>query len=156
MEGEQAPANEVVRLQAIRVVTESGMVASRLDIRSPIDIELEYKVLKAGHIFVPGFALHNEEDAVVFIVHDRDPSWQRKPRLIGVYTSTVRIPSNFLAEGTFRVSVTVMTESPFRLHAYVDRGVGFTVEDTSQTNCTGRSHGVVRPLLEWKTIFAPK
>lgn len=155
-----APGNEVVRVQALRAQTESGVVLDRFDVRRPIEIEIEFTVLKSGHVFVPGIALHNEEDTVIFVVHDRDPGWQRKPRPVGVYCSTVRIPGNLLSEGLFTVSVSMVTENPFRSHAYIDRVIGFGVVDsgigdTARGDFQGRWPGAVRPMLEWRTRYRP-
>ena len=157
----EAPGNDVVRIRAIRVQSESGKVMDRFDIRRPIDVQVEFEVFKAGRIFVPGFYLHNEEDTLVFAVHDRDPQWQRQERPAGLYCSSVRIPSNFLSEGALALSVTIMTESPFCLHAHVHRAIGFSVDDsgagdTARGDFQGRWPGVVRPMLEWKTDFRPR
>ena len=51
----QAPGNEVVRMRAVRVQTESGAIMDHFDIRRPIEIEVEFDVVKPGHIFVPVF-----------------------------------------------------------------------------------------------------
>ncbi len=155
-----APGNEVVRMQAVRVQTESGVILDRFDIRRPIEIELEFEVLKSGHVFVPAVTFQNEEDAVIFIVHDRDAQWQRKPRPDGFYCSTVRVPANLLSEGVITVSAAMITESPFRLHTYASRVVGFRVDDsgmgdTARGDFQGRWPGVVRPLLEWRTRYRP-
>ena len=154
----QAPGNEVVRLRAVRVKTESGLITDRLDIRRPIDLEVEFEVVKPGHIFVPVFNLYNEEDATVFIAHDRDPAWQRTPRPVGRYISTARIPGNFLSEGMMTVASLMMTETPFRIHAHAPRVIGFRVDDSGDGDSArgdfhGRWPGVVRPLLEWRTRF---
>ena len=42
-------------LRAVRVRAESGIITDRFDIRKPIDLEVEFDVVKAGHIFVPVF-----------------------------------------------------------------------------------------------------
>ncbi len=151
-----APGNEVVRMQAVRVQTEPGVIMDRFDIRRPIEIELEFEVLKSGYVFVPAVTFQNAEDAVIFIVHDRDAQWQTKPRPDGFYCSTVRIPANLLSEGVITLSAAMITESPFRLHTYASRAVGFRVDDsgmgdTARGDFHGRWPGVVRPLLEWRT-----
>lgn len=156
----QAPGNEVVRLRAVRVQTESGTIAGQFDIRKSIDLEVEFDVLKPGHVFVPVFNLHNEEDVIVFIAHDRDPAWQRTPRPTGRYVSTARIPGNFLAEGVMAVATLMMSEDPFRVHAHVPRAIGFRVDDSGNGDSArgdfhGRWPGVVRPLLQWKTKYTP-
>jgi lipopolysaccharide transport system ATP-binding protein len=155
-----APANEVVRFRAVRAQTESGVVMGRFDIRRPIDVEVEFDVIKPGHVLVPVVELYNEEDVIVFIAHDRDSAWQRNPRPVGRYVSTARIPGNFLAEGTMTVSAVLMTESPFRLHAHAPRAVGFRVDDSGDGDSArgdfhGRWPGVVRPILQWRTRFTP-
>ena len=157
----QAPANDVVRLRAVRVRTEAGIVTDRFDIRKPIDLEVEFDVVKPGHIFVPVFNLYNEEDVLVFIAHDRDPAWQRTPRPTGRYTSTARMPGNLLAEGMVAVSSLMMTEDPFRLHVHAPRAIGFRVDDSGDGDSArgdfhGRWPGVVRPLLEWRTRYIPE
>ena len=49
-----SPGNEVVRLRAVRAQTESGLIKDRFDIRRPIDLEVEFDVLKPGRVFVSG------------------------------------------------------------------------------------------------------
>src|SRR5574340_957706 len=157
----QAPGNEVVRLRAVRIQTESGVVTDRFDIRRPIDMEIEFDIIKPGHILVPVFNLHNDEDVVICTVHDRDPAWRRKSRPMGRYICTARIPGNLLTEGVITVAVVVMTEDPFRLHAYVPQVVGFRVNesaagDGARGDFSGRWVGVIRPLLEWRTQYKPQ
>ena len=91
-----------------------GTVTDRFDIRKPIELEVDFEVIKAGHVFVPVFNLYNEEDVTVFIAHDRDPTWQRKFRPMGRYVSTARIPGNFLRGRVMTVASLMMTEDPFR------------------------------------------
>ncbi|MBA2486764.1 MAG: ABC transporter ATP-binding protein [Nitrospira sp.] len=156
----QAPGNEVVRIRAVRVKSESGQITDRIDIRRPVQLEVEFDVLKPGHVFVPVFNLYNEEDVTVFTAHDRDPAWQRTPRLSGRYVSMATIPENFLTEGVFAVSALMMTETPFRLHVHVPRVVGFRIDesgtgDAARGDFNGRWMGVVRPLLGWRTRYTP-
>ena len=51
----QAPGDDVIRLCAIRAISESGEPAETFDIRRPVGIELEYEVLEPGYIFLPHF-----------------------------------------------------------------------------------------------------
>ncbi|MDP9131986.1 MAG: ABC transporter ATP-binding protein [Nitrospirota bacterium] len=156
----QALGNEVVRIRAVRVKSESGEVTDRIDIRRPVELEVIFDVLKPGHVFVPVFNLYSEEDVTVFTAHDRDPTWQRKPRLSGRYVSVATIPGNFLTEGVYAISALMMSEAPFRLHVHVPRVVGFRIDesgtgDAARGDFNGRWMGVVRPLLTWRTRFTP-
>ncbi len=156
----EAPGNEIVKLRAVRIQTDAGVVSGRFDIRKPIELEVEFDVVTAGHVFLPVFNLYNEEDVLVFIAHDRDPAWQRTPRPAGRYTSTATIPGNLLSEGVMVVSSLMMTEDPFRLHVHAPRAVGFRVDergagDSARGDFNGHWPGVVRPLLQWRTRFIP-
>jgi lipopolysaccharide transport system ATP-binding protein len=152
---EDAPGNEVVRIRAVRFKDSSGLVTDRFDIRRPIDMEMEYDVIKAGHVFVSVFHLHNDENVIICCVHERNPAWKRRPRPLGRYVSIARIPGNFLTEGIVIVSALIITEDPFRFHVHVPQAAGFRVDESepgegARGDFMGHFDGVVRPLLEWK------
>jgi lipopolysaccharide transport system ATP-binding protein len=156
----QAPGNDIVRLRAVRVKSESGQVTDVVDIRNPMRVEIEYDILKPGHMIVPQFGFNTEEDIIAFIVNDRDPAWYRRPRPVGSYTSTAWIPGNFLSEGTMVVGGGLFSEDPWHEHCDVPRVVGFRVVDpgtgdTARGDVTGHWEGVVRPLFKWTTEHAP-
>ena len=156
----QAPGNEVVRLRAVRVKSESGHVTDVVDIRGPIRVEIEYDILKPGHAIVAQFGFNTEEDVIAFIVNDRDPAWYRRPRPVGRYISTAWIPGNFLSEGTMVVGAGLISEDPWRTHCDISRAAGFRVldpgtGDTARGDVSGRWEGVVRPLLKWSTEHSP-
>jgi lipopolysaccharide transport system ATP-binding protein len=156
----QAPGNDVVRMRAVRVKSESGQVTDIVDIRKPVRVEIEYDVLQPGHKIVAQFGFNTEEDVIAFIVSDRDPAWYRRPRPVGRYLSTAWIPGNFLSEGTMVVGGGLLSEDPWQLHCDVPRVVGFRVVDpgtgdTARGDVTGRWEGVVMPLLRWTTEHNP-
>src|SRR2546426_5598347 len=69
----KAPGDDVVRLSAVRVRTESGGLADSFDIRQSIGIELEYEVLEPGYVFHPHFGLTNDDGILLFVAQDVDP-----------------------------------------------------------------------------------
>jgi lipopolysaccharide transport system ATP-binding protein len=155
-----APGNEVVRMLGVRVRTEDGQVSECIDIRQPFRVELEYEVLKPGRVLLASFGFSNENNVCMFVVNDRDPAWQRKPRAIGCYISTVCIPGNFFAEGTITVGAGIVTEDPFIIHCDIPDSVAFQVVDSldgdsARGDYGGRFAGVIRPLLSWTTRFIP-
>jgi lipopolysaccharide transport system ATP-binding protein len=159
-DGPQAPGSEVVRLCAIRVKDETGVVREAFDIREPIFVEMEYEVIKAGHRCVAEFAFRNEEDVALFIVLDRDPEWYRRPRPLGRYRSTVMIPGNLLSDGVIRLNASLLTADPFRQHMKVEDVVGFVIHENGEGPCargdfTGQWPGAFRPLFQWRTGFTP-
>jgi lipopolysaccharide transport system ATP-binding protein len=156
----EAPGNDIVRLRAVRVRSGDGEVTSAVSIHQPVGIEMEFDVLRPGHVLVPNYHFINEEGIYVFVSSDQNPQWRRTPRPAGRYTSTVRIPGNFLSEGTLTVSAAVSTLSPVRVHFYEREAVAFQVidrpgEGSARGDYAGHVPGVVRPLLPWEDEYRP-
>lgn len=156
----KAPGNDIVRLRAVRVRTEDGHVCDAIDIRRAVGIEMEYEVLKPGHILVPNYHFFNEEGVYAFVAIDLDPAWRQKPRPLGRYVSTAWIPGNFLSEGTMVVGAAISTPERVVVHFYEIDAVAFHVIDTldggsARGDYAGPMPGVVRPLLRWTTQFNP-
>jgi lipopolysaccharide transport system ATP-binding protein len=160
LDQDRAPGNETVRLRRVRVCTENRETSEAFDIRCPIGIEMEFEVLRGGHVLVPNYHLFNEEGTCVCVVSDQDPDWQRRSRPQGTFVSTAWIPGNFLAEGSLIVSAAVSTMDPEVIHFYERDAVAFHVVDSldgdsARGDYAGHFPGVVRPILEWSTEFVP-
>ncbi|MBX7221901.1 MAG: ABC transporter ATP-binding protein [Blastocatellia bacterium] len=156
----RAPGNEVARLLSVTIRTEVGEVCDAADIRRPVGLEMEFRVLKPGYVLVPNFHVLNDEGTYVFCVNDHDPEWRRRPRPEGIFTSTAWIPGNYLAEGGLIVGAAVSTLDPVIVHFYEKDAVSFQVIDqtdgeTARGDYAGPFPGVVRPLLPWTTTFRP-
>ncbi|MCL4552153.1 MAG: ABC transporter ATP-binding protein, partial [Candidatus Marsarchaeota archaeon] len=156
----KAPGNDVVRLRAVRVRTEDGQTTDAVDIRRPIGVEMEFDVLKPGHVLVPNCHFFNEEGLYLFVTSDLDPEWRRRPRPSGRFSSTAWIPSNFLTEGSLVVGTAVSTMDPVIVHFYERDAVAFQVidsldGDSARGDFAGAVPGVIRPLLQWTTQFTP-
>jgi len=154
-----APGDGTARLRSVTVRSE-GTITETVDIRKPMTIEMEFDVLTGGVVLVPNLHVINDEGATVFITHDCDPAWRRKPRPAGRYRSTARIPGNLLAEGLMMVSAAVSTHDPLKVHFFERDAVAFQVVDTlegdsARADYAGHMPGVVRPLLDWTTEFTP-
>ena len=154
---QEAPGDEVVRLRRVRVRDEAGETIPVVDIRKPFGIELTYEVLAEGHALVPVIEFYNEEGTELFSTHDTNAEWRRLARPRATYTSTVWIPGNLLAEGSFVGHVSIMSHFPATvLHAYQRNAVAFQVVDSpagdsARGDYIGPMPGVIRPLLNWKT-----
>jgi lipopolysaccharide transport system ATP-binding protein len=152
----KAPGNDVIRLRAVRVRTEDGVIAEAMDIRRPFGIDLEYQVLQSGYVLVPSFRFFNEEGVHLFTTFDSDPAWRLRPRPVGHYVSTAWIPGNLLAEGTLLVGALVNTFNPPIVHAHEPEAVALQVIDSlagdaARGDYAGRMRGVMRPFLQWAT-----
>jgi lipopolysaccharide transport system ATP-binding protein len=158
---DEAPGDEVVRLCAIRVRTEEGMITEAIDIRKPVYIEMEYEVLKPDYMFFVYYHLFNSDGVQIFESIENDPYWIERPRPVGHYVSTSCIPGNFLSEGILFVSPAIRTLNPEVRRLRVNDAVAFQVIDnldgnSARVNYIGALGGVVRPLLKWKTKFNSK
>jgi lipopolysaccharide transport system ATP-binding protein len=159
----KAPSSDAIRLCAVRVRTEDGLVKDTFDIRHPVGIEMEYDVLKPGHVLLPHYTLHNAEGVLLFVAVDQDPAWRRCPRPAGRYVSTSWIPGNLLAEGMMVVTPAMRTLEPDSFHFHAPDAVVFQVIDDLDSNDgnTARGdypralRGAVSPLLRWSTEFTP-
>ena len=152
----KAPGNDVVRLCAVRVRTEDGVITEAIDIRRPFGIDMEYQVLESGYVLVPTYRFFNEEGVNLFTTFDADPAWRLRPRPEGHYVSTAWIPGNFLAEGTLCVEAGMNSFNPNIIHFGEPDAVSFQVIDSLAGNSArgdyaGPMRGVMRPLLQWAT-----
>ena len=150
----KAPADHVVRLRGVSIRTEQGNVTDLHDIRHPIGIEIEFKVLEEGHVLVPNFHLFNDEGVCVFVLCDTDPAWRRRQRPAGAYRTTAWIPGNLLSEGSLFVGVAVSTVDPVIVHFYEPSAVAFHVTDkmegdSARGDYAGPFPGAVRPMVRW-------
>jgi lipopolysaccharide transport system ATP-binding protein len=153
-----APGNEIVRLCAVRVVAHNTSSGDSVDIRRPVQIEMEFDVVTPGHVLVPNYDFYNSDGVCVFIAIDQDPLWRRRPRNVGRYISTVWIPGNFLAEGMLMVGAAMTTLDPLEIHFYERQVVAFQVVDSLEGNSArgdfgGKLTGVLRPMLRWTTRY---
>jgi lipopolysaccharide transport system ATP-binding protein len=156
----QAPGDGVTRLRAVRVRNERGEISETLDIRQPICLEMEYEVLEPGHLLMCDLSVHSDQGICIFTTFENS-KWANRPHPAGGYVSHVRIPGNFLAEGTLYVSVGVVTREPLRVHFDIVQVVAFQVVDTLDGDSARAGHaghiaGVVRPLLTWTTKPVPR
>jgi lipopolysaccharide transport system ATP-binding protein len=152
----KAPGNHVARLRAVRVRTDEGSIVDAVDIRKPVNIEMEFDVLQSGHVLLPNFHFFNEEGVCVFVAADHDPAWRKRTRPVGRYVSTAIIPGNFLAEGSMVVGAALSTINPVTVHFFERDAVAFQIidsldGDSARGDFAGPMLGVVRPLLNWKT-----
>lgn len=153
---EVLPGNEYARLRRARVCDEKGETISATDICRPVFIEMTYEITREGKVVVPNFHFYNEQGVCVFVAHDWNSRWRTVPRPCGKFVSRMKVPGNFLAEGTIFVTVAATTYSPFEVH-FVERDtISFSVidsleGDSARGDYTGLLPGVVRPVFDWET-----
>jgi lipopolysaccharide transport system ATP-binding protein len=151
-----APGDDVARLKSVRIVPEGGGSAEEIDIRRPIDVEVEYWTKAPGELR-PSVNLHfyNDEGVCLFVNNDwNDRQWWNASRRPGLVRAVCHIPGNFLAEGRVVVTAVVSTYNPTIVHAAEREAVAFLVVDRSEGDgvrgvYANEFPGVVRPMLDW-------
>lgn len=159
-DADKAPGDATARLRSVRIRNAEGDMSSVVDIRQDLLVEMEFDVLRRDRVLTPNFVITNGEGLDLFETFDLDPSWRNRPRPVGRYRSTVRIPGNFLAEGTFFVSPACFSVVPQEVQFYEREVVAFQVVDSMEGDSMRGDHpgemlGVIRPYLKWVTEFYP-
>jgi lipopolysaccharide transport system ATP-binding protein len=151
-----APGNDLVRLRALRVVSEDGELLDSLDVRRPVGIEITFDVLRHGEPVFPKIKLIDSQGDVAFNALDTRERWI-EPSPPGEYVATAWIPGNFLSEGPYTVDVDVCSLGGPKLvpQVGVAEAVAFNVQDpiegdSARGRYTGSLRGAVRPLLDWE------
>jgi lipopolysaccharide transport system ATP-binding protein len=156
----KAPGGKVARLRAVRVRNEDGQITDTVDIRRPVNVEMEYEVLEAGRVLSPYIKFQTQEGIVAFETNDLDPKWRGRPRPAGRWISSACVPGNLLSEGILLVSAGLITRDPASKQFIAREVVAFQVVDTMEGDSArgdwnGNFSGVVRPLLKWSTEYSP-
>ena len=156
-----APGDDIARLRSIRVVPVGRAPAEEIDVREPIDIEVEYFSRAPGDAH-PSVGIHfyNDDGICLFASHDwADAQWTASRRPSGLIRATCRVPGNFLAEGRVTLTVSVATVNPLVNHAVERDAVAFQVVDRSEGDGVRGAYvnewpGVLRPMLDWHVEVA--
>jgi lipopolysaccharide transport system ATP-binding protein len=150
-----APGNEWVRLESIEALAD-GKLADSVEIECPLNICVNYRVLKNGRVLIPNIHLFAEDGTLIFISHDWHSGWRTRPKAAGKYRTKFIIPGNFFSEGRITVKVAISTYQPFEVYFEEPDVIAFTVVEsdkgnTSRGDYAGHLPGIVRPLIESQT-----
>jgi lipopolysaccharide transport system ATP-binding protein len=151
-----APGDATARLQSVRVLNEQGEVCETLDIRQPVQIEVQYWDLQGASR--PTVSIHfvNEDGVCLFVSNDfSNRQWWDTDRRPGLVRAVCRVPGNFLAEGRIFILAAVCNYNPDIVHALARDVVSFQVVDPTSGDgvrgvFAGHWPGVVRPALQWQ------
>jgi lipopolysaccharide transport system ATP-binding protein len=160
---DEAPGDDVARLKSIKVIGGGRATSDEIDVREPVDVEVEYWSKDPGNL-QPSTNVHfyNDEGVCLFINNDWNDRtfWARKRERNVIVRSTCHIPANFLAEGRLIVTVAVSSFNPLIAHAVERDAVAFQMVDRSEGEgvrgvFTNEWPGVVRPMLDWNVESRP-
>ena len=155
-----APGNRRMRLRAVRLVS-AGRVNNEPDIDKELTIEVEFwNFVPGGRNQAVNIYLHDAAGNVVLSTANTtaanavEDGWFREKHEPGLYRSACTIPANFLNEGTYYVTVYLVTLGPISVEAEASQVLSFNVFDTGvmrEAGAGSRWDGAVRVRLPWRT-----
>lgn len=148
-----APHNDSVVLKRITICDDKGKQLSEVYTDTAFNIEIEYYVNKEDAFVGLTLVVYDAEDNCVFSsINNGEQSWYGRPMSSGIYTSTCKVPANFLNNGIFSVSLFIFGRN-FTDVKDVKNVLKIDVIDgmSLRRDYFGDWSGVVRPDLEWRT-----
>ncbi len=154
---DKAPGDNAVRLQAIRVLDRNKKVCLNFDVRDPVSIEIEYRVLEKDRRLVVHLVFINQKGHTIFISRDNlDSPWKDTICPTGYFRDICHIPGDFLNEGEISVECHITTVGTANTgHVSEQDLVTFRVSDRMNTGGVRGNYPLywvpdgVRPRLFW-------
>lgn len=151
---DEIPADaEPFRPIAMRVRDPQGKVVEAVQSRQPLEIEVEYELVKPIKGLRVGVYLQTVRGETVFTSFDTDELEQYDKyaiRSAGHYISRTQLPAHFLNEGQYVLGINA---SSFRVRRYFqeERALAFTVDAIGAPGMQWPEprQGPVRPMLAW-------
>ena len=144
-----APGDDLIRIKRVRVLPDDNSDRMLLTMQTPLRIETEYWVIKAGVVTHLTYHLLNHEGITVLTSGCRPAV--REP---GLYRAVCQLPANLLNSGGYFFKLLIVKNE--NVVTYENSGIAsFNIEDTAERNsaCLGREPGVVQIPLSWNTCF---
>ena len=154
----QALGDDTARLYAVRVLDQRGQVCTTFDVRDPVQLEVEYWVLRNLDYLDVSFYLYNERGELVLSTFDTSLDTPSGGRAYpsGFYRSVCHIPADFLNNGQFYVKVGLTGAGAKQVHVNEKDVLSFdVVDEMDKGGARGNYHAgewpsaSVRPLLKW-------
>jgi len=145
---EDSPVSPEIRLDAVRLLNSKGRVQSTFGVEQPIQVCVEYEVLKRLSSMRIGIQLLSAIGEVVFATTD-EQAWPVE-RPCGNYASVCTIPGNFLNTGQYHIAVAVGVKRQGTLLPLRNVLIFTVAETTNLTSSGGKWPGIVRPDLRWE------
>lgn len=140
-----APGNDLIRIRRVRVLPDGDPAGGLLTMQTPLRIETEYWVVKAGAATHLTYHLINDQGIIVLT-----SGCSSQIQMPGVYKAVFTIPGQLLNSGGYFLKLLIVENE--NQVVYENDGIAsFTIVDTAERNhaCMGREPGIVQPPLLW-------
>lgn len=154
-----APGTDSFKLTRLELIN-NGNVTSEHDIAYDSVLNIFYSNLEAGRKYQISVHVMDVNDNMVLAslnapsASTNEDAYYFKPYEAGAFRTQVRIPLNFLNEGSYYFNVIVSSDNFRTNDVFLERILSFTTHDSSsmKEDYTGSWGGVVRPKLFWETV----
>jgi lipopolysaccharide transport system ATP-binding protein len=146
------PGDDVAILLWAKLIDENGNKIEFASIDKKVGIEYSYEVLKEGYCPLPNIHVYTSKGETAFVSGETQ---DLKFSKVGIYKTTMWIPSNLLNEGTYVIRVALSTMIPLKVHFWdTDTLIFDVIEDLKKRNSEYNQimPGVLRPQMDWNTI----
>jgi hypothetical protein len=151
---ETAAGDSLVRMRAVRVIDEAGVVVESVDVGDPVLVEIEYWKLRTSVGSIVAFRFFNEGGTCLFTSSAFESTAKFEPSTgMSLVRARCRIPPQLLGEGRIFVQAAVVEYNPSVVHVLERDTVSFQMvgrrgADPVREHYGGRWSGVLRPKLE--------
>jgi lipopolysaccharide transport system ATP-binding protein len=150
---DEAPGDETVRLAKVEIRADDSGAGTSFSLSEPIQLLMEFRVLRPGMRLNPVFVVKNYLGNIVFSTANyEEPGWSNCEYEAGYFKTSCLIPGHILNEGQYSVDALLVHETR-AVRAQADAIVSFTIFDdgTTRGDYLGAWLGIVRPRCEWQT-----
>ena len=148
-DGAGAPGSDYIRLIALRLRDDRGLVTAVFRQRSSVSIDIEYEVLRPTVTARVGFSLMTPEGVEFLSSRDLDLRPEMAERLPGTYLTSCTIPAGFLRSGQYILNIGCDTPK-VQTHFRLDRALVFRIEEVLlEGEEVDRGAGFVRLSSPW-------
>lgn len=150
----ESSGNDYARLRSVKVVDDEGVAISNSFIEEGVNIETTYQCLEEGSKLYVSLVIKNQKDDLIFITSSiSEDVWSMNPHPLGTYKTTCKVPGNLLNDITYKVTVFLIRNSTDVIYTAEDIII---IEKTDPGNnrrgLYGKWGGLMRPILDWRTI----
>jgi lipopolysaccharide transport system ATP-binding protein len=137
---DNAPGNNSVRIKSVKLKPHFIADSDVIDVRTPLDLSIEFWNLINNQEINLIIFLFNSKNEIIFKIVSQSIKLK-----VGIADGHLKIPGNFLNDGTHYISVLILKDRSTSLF-YLDEVVTFTVEDFREGLAWyGRWEGIIRP-----------
>lgn len=148
--------NDLINISQIYCHTWDNQITDTFSTTQKIGITVKYEVLAQLINLIPAISVKNEFGVDIFHSHDVSSDYYQNNRSFGMYSSTVWIQANMMAEGIFSIGIVFLRHVPFTVYLNYESVLRIRINDTIDGDsargiCNMNFPGIIRPKLEWET-----